>query len=163
VTIWQLAQVNVGITVAPMGSPEMVEFAAALDPVNAIADNAPGFIWRLQDDSGNATSIRGLSDDRLLLNMSVWESVESLADYVYRSAHTPFMRRRREWFVPIKEAITCLWWVPAGHRPSVAEADDRLTRLRANGSTPQAFTFRTVFPAPDGRPVRADDDWFCPA
>jgi Domain of unknown function (DUF3291) len=154
-----LAQVNVGITVAPMDSAAMAEFAAALDPINAVADTAPGFLWRLQDDSGNATSIRGLSDERLLLNLSVWDGIESLSDYVYRSAHTAFLRRRREWFVPMTDAITCLWWVPAGHRPSVAEADDRLAGLRAHGPTARAFTFRSPFPPPIGadvRPIGAD-------
>jgi hypothetical protein len=96
-------------------------------------------------EDGNATAVRPFEDELLLINMSVWESVESLGDYVYRSDHTGYLRRRREWFERIREAIVALWWVPAGHRPSVAEGIERIDYLRTNGPTPHAFTFRQPF------------------
>jgi hypothetical protein len=129
---------------------------AALDRINALADRHAGFAWRLQTDEGNATAIRAFDDDRLIINMSVWESVEELADFVYRSGHIEVLRRRREWFVPIKPH-TALWWVPSGHIPSLAEAEARLGQLREHGPTAAAFTFTSPF-APD-----SDEAWLEPA
>jgi Domain of unknown function (DUF3291) len=162
---WQLAQLNIGTTVAPLDSETLAGFVAALEPINALADGAPGFIWRLQDDAGDATSFRAFGDDNLLVNMSVWASIEALGDFVYRSAHVEVMRRRREWFERLEAAFTVLWWVPAGHVPTLTEAEERLLSLRQNGSTPLAFTFREPFPAPDSPDVAATskDDWLCPA
>jgi hypothetical protein len=135
--------------VAPIDGPALAEFMALLDPVNAVADRSPGFVWRLQTDEGNATSIPILGDERLIVNMSVWESVDRLADFVYRSSdHLAVMRRRREWFERIK-VFMALWWVPAGHQPTVGEAEERLEHLRAHAPTAFAFTFRQRFPAPD--------------
>ncbi|MGH2895530.1 MAG: DUF3291 domain-containing protein [Solirubrobacteraceae bacterium] len=145
---FHLAQVNIGLPVAPVDTPALAEFMTLLDPVNAIADGAPGFVWRLQTEEGNATSIPVLGDDRLIVNMSVWESIDQLAEFVYRSGHVAVMRRRREWFERIK-VFVALWWVPAGHRPAVTEAEERLEHLRAHGPTADAFTFRHRFPAPD--------------
>jgi hypothetical protein len=161
---YHVAQINVGLPLEPLDSARLADFVAALDPVNALADAAPGFVWRLQTEDGNATAIRVLDDDRLIVNMSVWESVEALGAFVYRSAHTGVMRRRREWFVPMRESksVTALWWVPAGTVPTVAEAETRLRHLRAHGPTPHAFTFRDPFPSPDDV-AAAEDDWFCPA
>jgi heme-degrading monooxygenase HmoA len=159
---YHVAQINVGLPLEPLDSARLADFVAALDPVNALADAAPGFVWRLQTEDGNATAIRVLDDDRLIVNMSVWESVEALAAFVYRSAHTGVMRRRREWFVPMRESVTALWWVPAGTVPTVAEGETRLRHLHAHGPTPHAFTFRDPFPSPDGV-AAAEDDWFCPA
>lgn len=138
----------------------MAEFVAALDPVNALADRAPGFVWRLQDEDGNATSIRGFDDDRIIVNMSVWESVDQLAAFVYRSGHLDVMRRRREWFERIRSHMA-LWWVPTAHRPSVQEAEQRVEHLREHGPTPYAFTFKARF-LPDDRLV-IDDQLSCPA
>lgn len=137
---------------------------ALLDPVNAIADAAAGFVWRLQTEAGNATSIPVLGDDRLIVNMSVWASIDQLADFVYRSGHVAVMRRRREWFERIK-VFMALWWVPAGHLPTVAEAEERLEHLRSHGPTARAFTFRQRFPAPGAAEAPAlDDDLLgCPA
>jgi hypothetical protein len=136
--------------VAPVDAPDLAEFVALLDPVNAVADRSPGFVWRLQGEDGNATSIPVLGDDRLIVNMSVWESIDHLTQFVYRGGeHLAVMRRRREWFQRIK-VFMALWWVPAGHRPTVAEAEERLEHLRAHGPTAFAFTFRQHFPAPDG-------------
>ena len=146
---YELAQLNVGIIKGPMDSPVMAEFAANLDRINALAGRSPGFIWRLQTEEGNATAIRLFADENLLMNMSVWRDLQSLSEYVYRSAHAEIMRRRREWFERMSEAYLVLWWVPAGHRPGIEEATARLEQLRAHGPTPEAFTFRRVFPAPD--------------
>lgn len=133
---------------APLDSPELAAFVAALDPVNALAEQAPGFIWRLQAADGNSTSIRIFGDDGLIVNMSTWRSLEALTNYAYRSAHGEIMRRRREFAIPIAEPYLALWWVPQGHRPTITEAEERLRRLRADGSTPFAFGVRSPFPPP---------------
>jgi hypothetical protein len=143
-----LAQVNIMRLRAPLDSPELAPFVAALDPVNALAEQAPGFVWRLQTADGNSTSLRIFDDPTLIVNMSTWRSVEALADYAYRSAHSEIMRRRREFALPIAEAYLALWWVPRGHQPTIAEAEERLRHLRAHGPTPFAFGVRTPFPAP---------------
>ena len=137
---FQLAQVNIGRLRAPLDSAQLAGFVAALDPVNALADVAPGFVWRLQTEDGNATAVRAFEWDQggsvgVLLNMSVWESVESLAAFVYSDEHKRVLRRRREWFEPIAEAYTALWWVPRGHIPSTGEAEDAIRQLRAHGPT----------------------------
>ena len=148
--VWHLAQLNIGRMVAPIDAPEVAEFVANLEPINALADRSPGFVWRLQTDAGNATSIHAFDDERLLLNMSVWESIETLRAFAYTSAHTGVLRRRAEWFERLAEAHLVLWWVPAGHIPTVEEAVDRLEQLRRDGPSPAAFTFRTPF-EPDAR------------
>ncbi len=110
---------------------------------------SPGFVWRLQTDEGNATSLRPTDDDMFLINMSVWKSIESLRAFTYTSAHVQVLRGRRAWFEQLAEAHLVLWWVPAGHIPSIPEALDRLALLRRDGPTPAAFTFRSPF-APEG-------------
>jgi hypothetical protein len=142
---WHLAQLNIGRMVAPTNAPEVADFMAALDPINELAEAAPGFVWRLQTDAGNATDIHAFDDPLLLLNLSVWESIETLRGFTYTTAHTDVLRRRREWFERLAEAHLVLWWVPAGHVPSVGEAVERLERLRRDGPTPAAFTFRVPF------------------
>jgi hypothetical protein len=144
-TRWQLAQLNIGRMVAPTTAPEVAEFMAALDPINALAEAAPGFVWRLQTDAGNATDIHAFDDPLLLLNMSVWGSIEALRAFTYTTAHTDVLRRRREWFERLAEAHLVLWWIPAGQIPTVTEAIERLERLRREGPTPAAFTFRVPF------------------
>ncbi len=167
-----LAQVNVGRLVAPLDSGRLAGFVAALEPVNAVADSAPGFVWRLQTEDGNATAIRAFerdaegADGGILINMSVWESVEALAAYVYGSAHLAVLRRRREWFERMKDAYTALWWIPRGHIPDIPEAEERVRLLRAHGPTPHAFTLRVHFPPPDSGDTgfrRSPDEWTCPA
>ncbi|PRX50851.1 uncharacterized protein DUF3291 [Prauserella shujinwangii] len=161
---FHLAQVNIALPVAPLDSAELADFVAALDPVNAVADAAPGFVWRLQTEDGDATAVRAFGDDRLIVNMSVWESIEDLAEFAFRDQdHQAVLRRRREWFHRMREAHSVLWWVPAGHRPTVAEAEHRLGLLREHGPTPEAFTFRAPFPPPGAPSITADRDWFCPA
>jgi uncharacterized protein DUF3291 len=142
---FELAQLNVGRMLAPVDSPEIAGFVAQLEPINRLADASPGFIWRLQTATGNATDIRPTEDDLFLINMSVWSSIEALRAFTYSSAHVEVLRQRREWFERLATAHLVLWWVPAGHRPTVEEALDRLERLRRDGPTPAAFTFRTPF------------------
>ncbi len=146
---YQLAQLNVAHALAPLDSPVLAEFMAALDDVNRLAESSPGFIWRLQSDSGNATDIRHGEDPLFLVNLSVWQSAEMLFDFVYRTAHAKVMARRREWFARPGAAFQVLWWIPAGTTPTVAEAIARLAHLKAHGPTPRAFTFKERFAAPD--------------
>jgi uncharacterized protein DUF3291 len=151
---YHLAQVNIGRMRAPIGDPSMQGFRTQLDPINALADRSPGFVWRLQTEEGNATAIRPYAgDDRMAINMSVWESLESLRNYVYQSAHVGPLRDRKQWFEPLDGPILALWWIPAGHIPTVAEAIERLEILKARGPSLEAFTFRQPFPAPgDAQP-----------
>jgi hypothetical protein len=157
-----LAQVNIALPREPLDSELLADFVTALLPVNALADASPGFVWRLEADGGDATTIRGFGDGRILINMSTWESLEALADFVYRSAHADVMRERRRWFVPMKEAYVALWWVPAVHRPSVPEAEERVAHLREHGATPFAFTFRQPFPPPGASARPSPRDETCP-
>ncbi len=145
---WHIAQLNVARLRHPIDAPETADFVANLDPVNAIADAAPGFVWRLQDDSGNATSIHTSDDPLFIVNLSVWESIDALEAFVRRSPHAEVFRRRREWFDRASEAYLVLWWIPTGTRPTVAAAMDRLQHLRAHGPTGEAFTFRERFDRP---------------
>ena len=165
-----LAQVNIGRLRAPLDSPQLAGFVDALDPVNAAAESAPGFVWRLQTEAGNATAIQAFEWDvagsaGVIMNMSVWASVESLAGFVYSGEHLPLLRRRREFFEHMTEAYTALWWIPAGTLPSIGDAEYRVRHLREHGPTPHAFTFRTHFRAPDdaGSAQPGRDDWMCPA
>jgi len=145
-----LAQVNLATLRAPLDAPELAGFVAQLEPINALADHSPGFVWRLQTEDGDATSIRAFDDRRIMVNLSVWESLEALRSFVYVSRHLDVMRRRREWFHRMADAYMVLWWLPAGTIPTVAEAKDRLELLTRNGPGPDAFTFRAPFPAPAG-------------
>ncbi|MFI8581227.1 DUF3291 domain-containing protein [Ectopseudomonas khazarica] len=146
-SVHHLAQLNIAAMKAPLESVEMADFVANLERINTLAEAAPGFVWRLQDEAGDATAIRPFGDE-VLVNMSVWQDVQSLSDYVYKSAHTEMLKRRREWFGRIEQAHQVLWWVPSGHRPDVAEAAERLAHLREHGATAHAFTFRHAFAAP---------------
>jgi hypothetical protein len=147
-----------------MDGPVMAGFKAALEPINALADVAPGFVWRLQTQDGDATAIRPYDDERMMVNMSVWASIEALRAFVYTSGHTSVMRSRKRWFEKL-EIYLVLWWVPALHEPTIEEAKQRLEHLTRRGPTPYAFTFRTSFPAPDADPDAAliDDEIGCPA
>ena len=150
---YTLAQVNVGRLTAPLDSQQLAAFVEALDPVNAAADAAPGFVWRLQSDDGNATSILAFEWDAgdsagVIVNLSVWTSAEALEDFVYSPLHRQILRRRREFFVPMAEAYTALWWIPAGTIPTTSDAEERIRHLRAHGPSPFAFTLRHRFPAP---------------
>src|SRR5271168_4523192 len=126
---YEIAQLNIGIIRGPMDSPVMDEFAANLQRINALAEASPGFVWRLQTEAGDATAIRPFEDANMLVNMSVWRDVESLNQYVYRSAHVDIMRRRKEWFERMREALFSAVVGAAGHRPSIAEALAKLDVL----------------------------------
>lgn len=144
-----LAELNIGRAAGPMDGPVMADFVANLDRINALGDASPGFVWRLQDETGAATSIRAFDDPGIIVNLTVWDSIEALRDYAYRSGHVEVLRRRREWFVPLDGPSLVLWWVPAGQRPTVEEARERLERLAADGPTPEAFTLKISFPPAD--------------
>jgi len=163
VTRYHLAQANIGRFRAPIESPIMEGFRNQLEPINALADKSPGFVWRLQTEDGDATAIRPYADDSLMaINMSVWESLESLQQFVYKSAHVTTLRARKEWFEPLDGPILVLWWTPAGQIPTVSDARDRLQHLREHGPTPHAFTFRTPFPPPgDDGTAEELDAMFC--
>lgn len=162
-TGWQLAQINVGRLVAPSHSAEVAGFFEALDSVNALADASQGFVWRLQGDGGNATDIQTTPDPQFIVNMSVWRDAESLFDFVYRSAHTPVMAERRQWFERYDGAYQALWWIAAGELPTVEDGLARLWRLDRFGPSRFAFTFKQRFPAPglDGPTVNMNPDPWC--
>ncbi len=148
--MYHLAQINIGRIVAPLDDPVMEGFVSRLADVNALADASPGFVWRLQTAEGDATAVRAFEDASILLNMSVWASLEALTAFVYTSAHKPVMAQRRSWFARFEGPYMALWWVPAGHIPTVEEARERLEHLQAHGPTPVAFNFKMPFPSPDG-------------
>jgi len=152
-----LAQVNIARMKAPLESPVMAGFVARLDEINALADRSPGFVWRLQTEEGNATYLRPYDDERILFNLSVWDSLEHLHDYVYGSRHVELLRQRQEWFERFDGMYVALWWVPEGHVPSVDEAKKRLAHLAEQGPSPYAFTFRSAFPPDEA--LLAATDW----
>jgi hypothetical protein len=147
-----LAQLNVARLLQPLDAPETAEFVDALVPVNALADAAPGFVWRLQADAGDATSIRVMDDELVIVNMSVWESLDALRAFAYRSDHRFVLRRKREWFGPWGGPHLVLFWVPEGSLPTLDEALERLAQLTEQGPTAEAFDFKRPF-APDGAPI----------
>jgi hypothetical protein len=148
---WHLAELNIARLHQPLDHPDTAEFVAALDHVNALAEASPGFVWRLTDESGQSSSYVQTTDDPLdIINLSVWETMEQLLDFVFRTGHTEYLRRRREWFRRVDEAYLVCWWVPAGEVPTVEEALGRLTRLRREGVSDDAFTMRDRRPAPAG-------------
>lgn len=146
-TNFHLAQVNIARMLAPLDDPIMAGFVARLDDLNALADGSPGFVWRLKGDENNATYLRPYDDDRIIFNMSVWETIEHLRQYAYRTQHADVMRQRKAWFSKFGGAYMALWWVEAGHIPSISEAKERLAYLDANGESPTAFTFKKCFTA----------------
>jgi len=145
---YHIAQINIARMLAPLTDPIMAEFVGQLAPINALADQSPGFVWRLQSESGDATSIRAYDDVFIIVNLTVWESVDALREYVYKSAHYDVLRERKRWFEKFDGAYYALWWVPAGHYPSTQEAKERLDHLRDHGDTAYAFSFKHVFPKP---------------
>ena len=143
---YHLAQLNLAKMKFAIDAPELADFVARLEDINALADESPGFVWRLQTADGDAIAIDHFGPDSLV-NMSVWTDVESLHNYVYRSAHNEVMALRKQWFDRMLEAYSVLWWIPAGTVPTIVQADERLQRLRQNGPTAEAFTFKQIFPA----------------
>lgn len=138
----QLAELNIGRLIAPPGDARVAPFFEALDEINALAEASPGFVWRLVGEGNNATDLGwDLSDPRLIPNLSVWETVESLHAYVYRTAHSGFLRQRGDWFAPLGAPHFVMWWVETGHKPDLSEALERLERLRNTGPGKDAFDF----------------------
>jgi hypothetical protein len=143
--IYQLAQLNIAKIIYAIDSAEMSGFVQNLDRINALAEESMGFVWRLKDDSNNATNLHIFNDPSLLVNMSVWKDIDSLFRFAYHSEHVEFFKRRREWFPKMPEMHMCLWYVPELHTPSIHEAEERLTYLRQHGESPFAFTFKKKF------------------
>jgi hypothetical protein len=144
---YHLAQINIGRLIAPLDDRKIAEFVAQLDPVNALADETPGFIWRLQSSSGNATDIAYNDDPFMIVNMSVWQSIESLREFVYQFNHLKVLRDRAKWFEKMEKPYYCLWWIPTGHIPTVTEGRERLEHYQQHGATPFSFWFSKFFPA----------------
>jgi Domain of unknown function (DUF3291) len=145
---YQLAQINIAQLLEPIDSPLLADFVADLDRINALAESSPGFVWRLKEESGNATEIDPFNDKSLIVNISVWESVEQLKQFAYRSDHVEVFMKRAKWFSRMQEAHVALWWIPAGQFPTAEEARDRLLYLRSHGDSAEVFSFKQVFPAP---------------
>jgi len=145
---FHLAQLNVAHLKAPLDSPLLADFVGNLDRINALAESASGFIWRLQTPEGDATALRPAGPDTIV-NMSVWTDVSSLSAFVFKSGHVDILKRRKEWFERMADAYTVLWWVPKGAIPTIDEALAKLDHLRSHGPSPEAFTFRTAAPPPD--------------
>jgi len=146
---YELAQLNIGRLLAPLDSPQLADFAGGLEHINTLAEAAPGFVWRLKDEAtDDATSLRMFDDDWILINMSVWQSPETLRTFVFDDAHRSYLKRRREWFEKLGEAVTALWWVPTGQPPTIPQARERLEHLRKHGVTEYAFGLHDVIPAP---------------
>jgi hypothetical protein len=145
---YYIAQINIAHMRAPLTDPIMEDFVAQLAPINALADGSPGFVWRLQSEDGNATSIKVYDDDMIIINLTVWESVDALREYVYKSAHQGVLRDRKIWFEKFDGPYYALWWISAGQFPSTEEGKERLDHLREHGETADAFSFKNVSPKP---------------
>lgn len=145
-----LAQFNIARLRFPLDSLQLKDFVDGLLEINTLAENSPGYVWRLTDDAGvDATSFRPFDADDVLINLTVWESVETLRAFIYHTPHLEYMRRRREWFDHEGiDAYLTLWWVPVGHLPTLEEAKERMEHLAKHGPTPHAFTLREPFPNP---------------
>ena len=139
---YHLAQLNIGSMLGPIDGEIMSGFVARLDEINALADGYEGFVWRLQTEDGDATALRPYEDERIIVNMSVWESIDALFDYVYKSTHRELLKYRIDWFSHMKDFYMCMWWIPAGTIPTTDEAKHRLAYMTDNGITPYAFTFK---------------------
>ena len=152
---YHLAQINIARLIAPLDDPRIADFVAQLGPINALADRAPGFVWRLKTESGNATEIVYNDDPFVIVNMSVWESIEALRNYVYRSEHVQVFRDRARWFEKSSKPTYCLWWTRVGHAPTVSEGRERLAHYQQHGATPYSFWFSQQFPQPADESVCA--------
>lgn len=140
-----LAQLNIAKPKYSMDSTEIADFVNNLEPINAIAESSSGFIWRLKDKSGDATNIRVINDPEKIVNMSVWEDIDSLKNFMFKTHHLEFMKRKKEWFHTLSMNTTVLWWIPAGHTPTLDEAIERLAHLQKKGESPKAFNLRRSF------------------
>ncbi|WP_063345242.1 DUF3291 domain-containing protein [Vibrio jasicida] len=145
----KLAQLNIALAKYPLDAPEITDFVDNLDLVNSIAEQSDGFVWRLKDESGDATNIKLFDDPNMIVNMSVWDNVDALKNFMFRTHHRDFMRRKSEWFHRLVEDTYVLWWIEDNHIPTAEEALARLQYLRENGDTPYAFTFKANFTSND--------------
>jgi hypothetical protein len=152
---FHLAQINIARLIAPIDDPKIAEFVAQLDPINTLAESSPGFVWRLKSDAGNATDVVYDDDPFVIVNMSVWESLEALRDYAHTSKHIDVFRDRSKWFEKMEKPHYCLWWIPAGHLPTVAEGRERLEHYQKHGATPDSFWFSKQFPSPPPENMRS--------
>jgi hypothetical protein len=143
-----LAQINIARLLAPIDDPRIADFVAQLPAINALAESSPGFVWRLKSDADNALDVAFDDDPLVIVNMSVWESVEALRGFAYRSQHVSVFRDRSRWFEKMPLASTCMWWIRVGELPTVADAKAKLEAFRRSGSTPDAFSFAEPYPAP---------------
>ncbi|ANP76580.1 hypothetical protein A134_09275 [Vibrio crassostreae 9CS106] len=141
----KLAELNIALAKYPLDAPEIKEFVDNLELVNGIAESSEGFVWRLKDESGDATNIQAFDDPNMIVNMSVWDSVDSLKNFMFRTHHRDFMRRKGDWFHRLPEDTYVLWWIEEDRIPTLEEAIERLEHLREIGDTPYAFTFKTNF------------------
>ena len=144
----KLAQLNIARIAYPLHAKEMQDFTLALSAINLLAENSPGFVWLLKDENNTATTFRIYNDPSLIVNMSVWDNLESLRHYVFNSGHSYYLKRRKEWFVPLEQTGTVLWWIKDNHTPTLLQAQEKLDLLRQKGSTQEAFGFAQAFPAP---------------
>ncbi|TQV75009.1 DUF3291 domain-containing protein [Aliikangiella marina] len=149
-----IAQLNIAKAKFQLDSPQLADFMENLDPVNATAESSPGFIWRLKDDSGHAVSIQAFEDPQMIINLSVWQSVDALKNFMFKTHHVDFLKRKQEWFERLKAASHVLWWIPKEHRPSLEEAKERLFYLREFGDSPYAFSFKRQFSTEDLKSYR---------
>lgn len=143
---YHIAQINIAQAKSSMASETMKGFVERLDEINALADKSPGFVWRLQTDEGDATAIQAFEDPFLIVNMSVWQDIQSLKEYVYKSVHVELIRDRSAWFNKMIAMHQALWWIPVGHIPSVEEGKAKLNHLQEHGVSKTAFTFAKPFP-----------------
>lgn len=144
-----LAQLNIAEPKFSLDKPEMADFVNNLEPINAIAEQSAGFIWRLKDDSGDATNIKVDANPNIIVNMSVWENQASLKDFMFKTHHIDFLKRKKEWFHTMNTPSYVMWWIPKGHIPTVQEAIEKLEHLRIHGETPLAFSFKSQFTEKD--------------
>lgn len=143
--LYHLAEINIATMLAPMDSEIMAGFVARLDEINALADAAPGFVWRLQSEDGDAMSIRVYDNEFIIVNMSVWESIDALYEYAYKSDHVEVFRQRRDWFEKMSTPILAMWWIPTGTFPTPEDGKAKLEYMEKHGVTPLAFTFKQQF------------------
>ena len=153
-----LAQINVGRLLHPLDDPRMADFVDNLAAINALAEASDGFVWRLKDETGNATGISAYDDPAIIVNMSVWTAPEPLYAFAYQTSHRRFVQRRKEWFALFDGPYLALWWIGEGTIPTVADGRQRLDHLGRIGPTTYAFTFRKTFPPADAGPVVAPAD-----
>jgi hypothetical protein len=146
---YHIAEINIAkMKGVDINDPIMKEFMENLDRVNEIAESSEGFVWRLKDESNNATNLNPYEDEQILINVSVWGSIEQLENFMYKTFHSDFLKRRKEWFLAYGTAHTAMWWVPAGHLPSLQEAVDKLEYLQKHGASLESFDFRNKFATP---------------